>query len=167
VTLIPATASARDRRAVVRIFAAASVPVEWERVEAGAEAMKRHGTPLPDEAVASIRRNGVALKGRLSAATRSRARTSRCGRRSTCTPTSRPVKNFPGRRSRFADVDLVIVRENTEGEYAGLEHRVVKGVVESIKVTTAEASTRIARFAFALAAREKRRKVTASTRPTS
>jgi len=73
----------------------------------------------------------------------------------------RPVKNFPGRRSRFADVDLVIVRENTEGEYAGLEHRVVKGVVESIKVTTAEASTRIARFAFALAAREKRRKVTA------
>jgi isocitrate dehydrogenase (NAD+) len=162
VTLIPGDGvGAEVADAVVRIFAAANVPVEWEQVEAGAEAMKRHGTPLPDEAVASIRRNGVALKGRLRRGEAAESPNVTLRKVLDLYANLRPVKNFPGRRSRFADVDLLIVRENTEGEYAGLEHRVVKGVVESIKVTTAVASTRIARFAFALAEREKRKKVTA------
>jgi isocitrate dehydrogenase (NAD+) len=162
VTLIPGDGvGAEVADAVVRIFAAAHVPVEWERAEAGCEAMRRRGTPLPEETIASIRRNGVALKGRLVRGDAPESPTVTLRKVLDLYANLRPVKNFPGRSSRFANVDLVIVRENTEGEYAGLEHRVVKGVVESIKVTTAEASTRIARFAFALAEREKRRKVTA------
>ncbi len=149
--------------AVVRIFAAARVPVEWEMVDAGHEAVRRYGTPLPDEAIASIRRNGVALKGRLVRLPGDAFESPNVTLRKLLDlyANLRPVKNFPGRASRFSDVDVVIVRENTEGEYAGLEHRVVPGVVESIKVTTAAASTRIARFAFALATRENRKKVTA------
>jgi isocitrate dehydrogenase (NAD+) len=164
VTLIPGDGvGAEVADAVVRIFAAARVPVEWDRVEAGAEAVRRHGTPLPDETIASIRRNGVALKGRLVRAQGDAFESPNVTLRKVLGlyANLRPVRNFPGRASRFSGVDLVIVRENTEGEYAGLEHRVVPGVVESIKVTTAEASTRIARFAFAFAAREKRRKITA------
>ena len=164
VTLIPGDGvGAEVADAVVRIFAAASVPVEWERVEAGGEAMRHYGTPLPEETIASIRRNGVALKGRLIRPPGEAFESPNVTLRKVLDlyANLRPVRNFPGRASRFDGVDLVIARENTEGEYAGLEHRVVPGVVESIKVTTAEASTRIARFAFALAVREKRRKVTA------
>jgi isocitrate dehydrogenase (NAD+) len=149
--------------AVMRIFAAANVPVEWETAAAGADAMRRYGTPLPEETIASIRRNGVALKGRLVRPQGDAFESPTVMLRKVLDlyANLRPVRNFPGRASRFTGVDVVIVRENTEGEYAGLEHRVVPGVVESIRVTTAEASTRIARFAFALAARDKRRKVTA------
>jgi isocitrate dehydrogenase (NAD+) len=163
VTLIPGDGVGPEiTDSVVRIFAAARVPVEWERVEAGAEAMRRHGTPLPDETVASIRRNAVALKGWLARPGDAFESPSVTLRKTLDLYANlRPIRNFPGRASRFTGLDLVIVRENTEGEYAGLEHRVVPGVVESIKVTTAEASTRIARFAFALAVRDKRRKVTA------
>jgi len=164
VTLIPGDGvGAELAEAVVRIFAAARVPVEWEQADAGQEAVRRYGTPLPDETIASIRRNGVALKGRLVRAPGDAFESPNVTVRKLLDlyANLRPVRNFPGRASRFSEVDLVIVRENTEGEYAGLEHRVVPGVVESIKVTTAAASTRIARFAFALAAREKRKKVTA------
>ena len=164
VTLIPGDGvGAEVADAVVRIFAAARVPVEWELAAAGAEAMRRYGTPLPGEAIESIRRNGVALKGRLVRPPGESFESPNVTLRKVLDlyANLRPVRNFPGRASRFTDLDLVIVRENTEGEYAGLEHRVVPGVVESIKVTTAEASTRIARFAFALAGRDKRRKVTA------
>jgi isocitrate dehydrogenase (NAD+) len=164
VTLIPGDGvGAEVADAVVHIFAAARVPVEWERAEGGAAAMRHHGSPLPEETVESVRRNGVALKGRLVRPAGEAFESPNVTLRKVLDlyANLRPVRNFPGRASRFAGVDLVIVRENTEGEYAGLEHRVVPGVVESIKVTTAEASTRIARFAFALAAREKRRKVTA------
>ena len=164
VTLIPGDGVGPEvADAVVRIFAAANVPVEWEMVEGGAEAMKRHGTPLPEETIASIRRNGVALKGALVRTQGDAFESPNVTLRKVLDlyANLRPVRNFPGRASRFPNVDVVIVRENTEGEYAGLEHRVVPGVVESIKVTTAEASTRIARFAFALAARDRRRKVTA------
>jgi len=164
VTLIPGDGVGPEvADAVVRIFAAANVPVEWETAEAGADAMKRYGTPLPEETIASIRRNGVALKGRLVRTQGDAFESPNVTLRKVLDlyANLRPVRNFPGRASRFTGVDVVIVRENTEGEYAGLEHRVVPGVVESIKVTTAEASTRIARFAFALAARDRRRKVTA------
>jgi len=164
VTLIPGDGVGPEiAEAVVRIFAAARVPVEWEQVDAGQEAVRRYGTPLPDESIASIRRNGVALKGRLVRGSGDAFESPSVTLRKVLDlyANLRPVRNFPGRPSRFSDVDLVIVRENTEGEYAGLEHRVVPGVVESIKVTTAAASARIARFAFALAARDRRKKVTA------
>ena len=164
VTLIPGDGVGPEvADAVVRIFAAAHVPVEWEPVEAGAEAMRRHGTPLPEATIESIRRNGVALKGRLVRPPGDAFESPNVTLRKVLDlyANLRPIRNFPGRASRFTGIDLVIVRENTEGEYAGLEHQIVPGVVESIKVTTAEASTRIARFAFALAARERRRKVTA------
>jgi len=164
VTLIPGDGvGAEVAEAVVRIFAAARVPVEWEKVDAGHEAVRRYGTPLPDEAIACIRRNGVALKGRLVRSQGDAFESPNVTLRKVLDlyANLRPVRNFPGRASRFSEVDVVIVRENTEGEYAGLEHRVVPGVVESIKVTTAAASTRIARFAFAHAVRENRKKVTA------
>jgi isocitrate dehydrogenase (NAD+) len=164
VTLVPGDGVGPEvADAVVRIFAAARVPVEWEEAPAGLDALRRFGTPLPDATLVAIRRNGVALKGRLARLPGEAVESPNVAlrKRLDLYANLRPVKNFPGRTSRFSDVDLVIVRENTEGEYAGLEHQVVPGVVESIKVTTAEACTRIARFAFEYAVRERRKKVTA------
>jgi len=149
--------------ATVRILEAAGVPLRWDRLEAGREAAVRHGTPLPTETLAAIRTHRVALKTRLAAPLGGAFESPNVTLRKALDlyANVRPVRNFPGRASRYADLDLLIVRENTEGEYAGLEHQVVPGVVESIKVTTRRASTRIARFAFALATREGRRKITA------
>ena len=149
--------------ATVRILDAAGVPLRWERLEAGREAAARYGTPLPTETLAAIRTHRIALKTRLAAPLGGAFESPNVMLRKALDlyANVRPVRNFPGRASRYPDLDLLIVRENTEGEYAGLEHQVVPGVVESIKVTTRRASTRIARFAFALAAREGRRKITA------
>jgi isocitrate dehydrogenase (NAD+) len=149
--------------ASVRILEAAGVPLRWERVEAGGEALARYGTPLPAEAIASIRRNRLALKAQIVAPIGAAFESPNVTLRKVLDlyANVRPVRNFPGHPSRCPGLDLIIVRENTEGEYAGLEHHVVPGVVESIKITTARACTRIARFAFALAAREQRRKITA------
>jgi isocitrate dehydrogenase (NAD+) len=164
VTLVPGDGVGPEVcEATVRILDAAGVPLRWERVETGREAVTRYGTPLPAEAIASIRRNRVALKARIVAPIGGVFESPNVTLRKVLDlyANVRPVKNFPGHGSRYPDLDLIIVRENTEGEYAGLEHQVVPGVVESIKVTTKRACTRIARFAFALAARERRRKVTA------
>ncbi len=164
VTLIPGDGVGPEVcAATVRILDAAGVPLCWERAEAGADAAARSGTPLPPETIAAIRKNRVALKAHLVAPIGSAFENPNVTLRKTLDlyANVRPVKNFPGHRSRYPDLDLLIVRENTEGEYAGLEHQVVPGVVESIKVTTRRACTRIARFAFALAAREGRRTITA------
>jgi isocitrate dehydrogenase (NAD+) len=164
VTLIPGDGVGPEiTEATVRILDAAAVPLRWERVEAGREAVARYGTALPAEALASIQRNRVALKARIAVPAGSALESPNVTLRKALDlyANVRPVRNFPGRRSRHSGVDLIIVRENTEGEYAGLEHHVVPGVVESIKITSERACTRIARFAFALAARERRRKVTA------
>jgi isocitrate dehydrogenase (NAD+) len=164
VTLVPGDGIGPEVcEATVRILEAARVPLRWERVEAGREAATRYGTPLPAETLAAIRRNQVALKTRRAAPLGGTFESPNITLRKTLDlyANVRPVRNFPGRASRYLDLDLLIVRENTEGEYAGLEHQVIPGVVESIKVTTRRASTRIARFAFALAAREGRRKITA------
>ena len=149
--------------ATVRILDAAGVPIRWEPVDTGATALARHGTPLPEEALASIRKNGTALKARIVTPLGAGAESANVMLRKTLDlyANVRPVRNFPGRPSRYEGLDLVVARENTEGEYAGLEHHVVPGVVESIKVTTERACTRIARFAFAYATRRGRRKVTA------
>ncbi len=164
VTLVPGDGAGPEiAEAVVRIFAAASVPIAWERAVAGEEALRRRGSAVPAELVGSILRTRVALKGHLAAPLDATEENPNVALRKTLDlyANVRPVKSFPGRASRYPNLDLVVVRENTEGEYAGLEHRVVPGVVESIKVTTEHACTRIARFAFAHAAAAGRKKVTA------
>jgi isocitrate dehydrogenase (NAD+) len=164
VTLLPGDGIGPEvTEAVVDIFAAAGAPVAWERAEAGAAARRRHGTALPAATLDAIRRTGVALKGRLAVGEGGGAENPNVALRKVLDlyANVRPVRSFPGRASRWPALDLLVVRENTEGEYAGLEHQVVPGVVESIKVTTERACTRIARFAFERAARQGRRKVTA------
>ncbi len=163
-TLIPGDgAGPESADAVVRIFAAAAVPIAWERVAGGEEALRRQGSAIPAELIGSVLRTRVALKGHLAARLGESQENPNVALRKTLDlyANVRPVKSFPGRASRYPDLDLIVVREATEGEYAGLEHRVVPGVVESIKVTTARACTRIARFAFAHAAAAGRKKVTA------
>jgi isocitrate dehydrogenase (NAD+) len=145
--------------ATVYVLAAAGVAIDWEEAVAGERALVTYGTPLPDAALASIRRNGVALKARLHGATGTTNPNVVLRRELQLGCQLRPVRSLPG--SRYPGLDLVVVRETTEGEYAGLEHRVVPGVVESIKVVTENACARVAEFAFAHARRAGRKKVTA------
>jgi isocitrate dehydrogenase (NAD+) len=149
--------------AVVRIFAAAAVPIAWERITAGDQALRSHGAAIPAELIASVLRTRVALKGHLAVRLGEERENPNVALRKLLDlyANVRAVQSFPGRTSRYPGLDLVVVREATEGEYAGIEHRVVPGVVESIKVTTERACTRIARFAFAYAAAAGRKQVTA------
>src|SRR5581483_5917999 len=128
-----------------------------------AEALDRFGTPLPDEVVESVRRNGVALKGPVATPIGAGFESVNVRLRKVLDlyANLRPVRNLPGVESRFGDVDLIIVRENTEGLYSGLEHEVVPGVVESLKIMTEKACTRISIFAFEFAKKYGRKKVTA------
>jgi isocitrate dehydrogenase (NAD+) len=149
--------------AVVAILEAARAPLAFEEVVVGREAEKREGDPLPPGAVASIRKNRVALKGPVGTPIGHGFQSVNVRLRQALDlyANLRPVRNVPTIESRFAGVDLVIVRENTESLYSGLEHTVVPGVVESLKIITAVASTRIARYAFDYARRNGRRRVTA------
>ena len=149
--------------AVLSIFAAAAVPIDFEEAIVGREAEAREGDPLPGRVVEAIRHRGVALKGPVGtpigkgfASVNVRLR-----KELDLYANLRPVRNVPAIASRFSNVDLVIIRENTEDLYAGLEHTVVPGVVESLKIITEAASTRIAQFAFEYARRHGRRRVTA------
>jgi isocitrate dehydrogenase (NAD+) len=164
VTLIPGDGAGPEiADAVVRIFAAAAVPIAWERVSGGDEALRRQGSAIPAELIGSVMRTRVALKGHFAARLGETQENPNVTLRKTLDlyANVRPVQSFPGRASRYPGLDLIVVRESTEGEYAGLEHRVVPGVVESIRVTTERACLRIARFAFAHAAKTGRKKVTA------
>ena len=164
ITLIPGDGIGPEvTDAVVSILEASGVAIDWERHEAGVVAVERQGTPLPDELIASIRRNTVALKGPVTTPVGEGFTSVNVGLRKALElyANLRPVANLPNVRSRFENVDLVIVRENTEDLYSGLEHEVVPGVVESLKIITERASTRIARFAFDYAARMKRTRITA------
>jgi len=164
ITLIPGDGIGPEvTEACLRIIEAAGVHVTWERYDAGVTAVEIHGTPLPDALLASIRRNKVALKGPVTTPVGEGFTSVNVGLRKALElyANLRPVANLPHVRSRFEGVDLVIVRENTEDLYAGLEHEVVPGVVESLKIITERASTRIARFAFDYARRMGRRRVTA------
>ncbi len=163
ITLIPGDGIGPEvTAAVVRIVEAAGVRAEWERVDAGAAAVASHGVPLPPGLLESIRRNKVALKGPVTTPVGEGFTSVNVGLRKALElyANLRPVANLPGVRARFEHVDLVIVRENTEDLYAGLEHEVVPGVVESLKIITEHASTRIARFAFEHARANGRRRVT-------
>ncbi len=149
--------------AAVKVVEATGVPIVWERQLAGRAAFERFGNPAPEELLASLRRTGVALKGPLETQVGQGYRSVNVFLRKTFDlyANVRPVRSFRGVHSAFKNVDLVVVRENTEDLYAGIEHEVTPGVVESVKVITEHASRRIARFAFAYAERHGRRKVTA------
>jgi len=149
--------------AVLSILEASGAPLRFEEVSVGREAEKNEGNPLPERALESVRKNRVALKGPVATPIGKGFASVNVGIRKALDLYSnlRPVKNLPGVASRFQNVDLVVVRENTEDLYSGLEHVVVPGVVESLKIITEAASTRIARFAFDYARREGRRRVTA------
>jgi len=164
ITLIPGDGIGPEvTAAVVRMLDAAGVSIKWERHDAGVIAFERTGSPLPADLVESIRRNKVALKGPVTTPIGEGFTSVNVGLRKALDlyANLRPVWNLPGVAARFDGVDLVIVRENTEDLYAGLEHEVVPGVVESLKIITARASTRIAEFAFGYARRNGRKRVTA------
>ena len=164
VTLLPGEGIGTEvSRATRRILEAAGVQIDWEEIDARANGggPSDTGQVLNQTAVESVRRNGVALKGPMATAIAGGAPSVNVALRKTLDlyANLRPVKNLPGLKSRFENVDVVIVRENTEDLYSGLEHEVVPGVVESLKIITERASTRIARFAFTHAKKEGRKKI--------
>ena len=146
-----------------RVIDASGVPIIWETVDAGEAMIASCGTPLPEPVLDSIRKNKVALKGPLTTPVGAGFRSVNVTLRQALNlyANVRPARNLPGVETRYQNIDLIIVRENTEDLYAGIEHRVGRDAAESIKIITREASMRIARFAFELARREGRRKVTA------
>jgi isocitrate dehydrogenase (NAD+) len=150
-------------RAVVKILETAGLRAEWEPHVAGVLAIERHNTPLPPELLTSIERNKVALKGPVTTPVGGGFTSVNVGLRKALSlfVNLRPVWTIPSVPSRYSGIDIVIVRENTEDLYAGLEHEVVPGVVESLKIITEEASTRVARFAFDYARTHNRKRVTA------
>ncbi len=149
--------------AATRIIDAAGVDIEWEPVEAGIDVISKYGKPLPDYVLEAIERNGVAFKGPLiTIVAKGFASVNvEIRKRLNLYANLRPVKNLPGVRARFEDVDLVVVRENTEDLYSGLKHTIAPGVTQSLKIITREASEKIARFAFTYARSHARKKVTA------
>ena len=164
VTLIPGDGIGPEvTAAAVRVLSATKIDFQWETEPAGISAIGEHGTPLPARTVESVRRNGVALKGPTETPVAGGHRSVNVELRKTLDlyANLRPVRTLPGIESRYTDVDLVVVRENTEDLYSGLEHVVVPGVVESLKIITERASTRIALFAFDHARAAGRRRVTA------
>jgi isocitrate dehydrogenase (NAD+) len=163
ITLIPGDGIGPEvTEAVVRILRASGVSIDWETHVAGIVAFERSGQALPVELIDSVRRNKVALKGPVTTPIGQGFTSVNVGLRKALDlyANLRPVWNLPGIDARFQGVDLVIVRENTEDLYAGLEHEVVPGVVESLKIITEKASTRIAQFAFQHARKHGRKKVT-------
>lgn len=151
VTLIPGDGIGLEiTEAALHVIDALGVDIQWERANAGEPALAAEGTVLPESLFASVRKNKVALKGPVGTPIGGGHRSVNVTIRKTLDLYAclRPVRSLPGVETPFKDVDLVIVRENTEGLYSGLEHTVVPGVAESLKIVTASASERIARFAF-------------------
>jgi len=164
ITLVPGDGIGPEvSGAVVKILDSAGLQVEWESHLAGVLALERHGSTLPDELLDSIRRNKVALKGPVTTPVGGGFTSVNVGLRKALDlfTNLRPVWNIPSVASKYEGVDLVIVRENTEDLYSGLEHEVVPGVVESLKIITEVASMRVATFAFEYARKHRRKRVTA------
>jgi len=162
ITLIPGDGIGPEvTNATVRILEATGIKFEWETFMAGAEAFEKYKEYIPKELNDSIERTRVGLKGPVTtpigggfASINVELR-----KRFELYANFRPIRNLPHIPTRYPDVDLIIIRENTEGLYSGIEHEVVPGVVESLKIITAKASTRIARFAFDYARKNKRKKI--------
>ena len=164
ITLIPGDGIGPEvAAATVRVLEAAGAELAWEPQIVGKEALQRFGDPLPSEVLDSIRRNRVALKGPVTTEVGGGFQSINVQLRQKLDlyASLRPTRSLEGITSRFEGVDLVVVRENTEDLYSGLEHVVVPGVVESLKIITEKASTRIAKFAFEYARRHGRQRVTA------
>ncbi|MBL9038522.1 MAG: isocitrate dehydrogenase (NAD(+)) [Archangium sp.] len=164
VTLINGDGIGPEVMAATRqILEAAKAPLVFENHDAGAEVTTRFGTNLPDTTVEAVLRSGVGLKGPTATGIGTGQQSANVGlrKRLDLFASLRPVRSMPGVKTRYENIDLVVVRENTEDLYAGLEHIVVPGVVESIKIITEKASTRICRFAFEYARKNGRKKVSA------
>jgi isocitrate dehydrogenase (NAD+) len=164
ITLIPGDGIGPEViKPTLKIIKAAGVKVEWDSHLAGAAALKKHGTTIPKTLMDSFERNKVALKGPVTTPVGEGFASVNVELRQTFDlyANLRPIKNLPGVKSRYQDVDLIVVRENTEGLYSGIEHEVIPGVMESLKIITEKASTRIARFAFEYARAHGRKKVAA------
>jgi isocitrate dehydrogenase (NAD+) len=162
ITLIPGDGIGPEVSAAVQtILAAAGLHIDWKEASAPTDIHQRGSGRMQAELIESIRKNGVALKGPLETGVAVGPPSINVGLRKALElyANVRPVKNLEGVKSRFNDVDLVIIRENTEDLYAGLEHEVVPGVVESLKIITEKASTRVARFAFEYARKHGRKKI--------
>jgi len=162
VTLIPGEGIGPEvATAARRILEAAGVQIEWEEIAGRTGDSNDQGQRVNQAAIDSVRRNRVALKGPMATAIAGGAPSVNVALRKSLDlfANLRPVKNVPGVKSHFENVDLILVRENTEDLYSGLEHEVVPGVVESLKIITEKASTRIARFAFDYARRHGRKKI--------
>jgi isocitrate dehydrogenase (NAD+) len=162
VTLIPGEGIGPEvATATRRILEAAGVQIEWEEIAGRTGDSNDQGQRVNQAAIDSVRRNRVALKGPMATAIAGGAPSVNVALRKSLDlfANLRPVKNVPGVKSHFENVDLILVRENTEDLYSGLEHEVVPGVVESLKIITEKASTRIARFAFDYARRHGRKKI--------
>jgi isocitrate dehydrogenase (NAD+) len=164
VTLIPGDGIGPElAEATRRVLEATGVAFEWEVQEAGEAMIAGHGTPLPEQVLESIRRNKVALKGPITTPVGGGFRSANVTLRQALGlyANVRPARSMKGLETRYEDVDLVIVRENTEDLYGGIEHMVGTDAAESIKIITRAASERIARYAFEYAVANGRRKVTA------
>ena len=164
ITLIPGDGIGPEvTGAAISVMRAAGVQFEWESFVVGAEALSRFGDPLPQDLFESIKRTKVALKGPVMTpiGTGFVSANVRLRKALDLYANLRPIKTLKGVKSRYENVDLIVVRENTEDLYSGLEHEVVPGVVESLKIITDRASRRIAHFAFEYARREGRKRITA------
>jgi len=164
VTLIPGDGIGPEiSEAARRVIDATGVKINWEVVEAGEAVIPQYGTPLPEYVLESVRKNRVALKGPLTTPIGKGFRSVNVTLRQELNlyANVRPARTLPGIATRYEKVDLIVVRENTEDLYAGIEHRVGRDAAESIKIITREASERIVRYAFDLAVKQGRKKVTA------
>src|ERR1700740_172079 len=162
VTLIPGDGIGPEvTQAAVRILEATGVKFEWETFAVGAEAYEKSGEYIPKDLIQSLERTHVGLKGPVTTPVGGGFPSINVALRKKFElyANFRPIRNLPHIPTRYPDVDLIIVRENTEGLYSGLEHEVVPGVVESLKIMTEKACTRIARFAFEYARQNKRKKI--------
>src|ERR1700739_2338317 len=162
VTLIPGDGIGPEvTQATVRILEATGVKFEWETFAVGAEAYEKSGEYIPKELIESLERTHVGLKGPVTTPVGGGFPSINVALRKKFElyANFRPIRNLPHIPTRYPDVDLIIVRENTEGLYSGLEHEVVPGVVESLKIIPEKASTRIAKFAFEYARTNKRKKI--------
>ena len=162
ITLIPGDGIGPEvTGAAQRLLEKAGAEIEWELVEAGAGALEKHGTPLPDSVIESIRRNKVALKGPITTPVGEGFTSVNVALRKQLNlfANVRPISSKYGISTKFLDVDMVIVRENTEDVYAGLEQDIAPGVAQTLKIITTVASDRIAKFAFEYARKEGRKMV--------
>ena len=164
ITLIPGDGIGPEIiAATVRTIEATGVDIEWETQYGGSQALEKYGSTLPDALIESVKKNKVALKGPMTTPVGKGFTSVNVGMRKALDlyANVRPIKALPNVECRYPELDLVVMRENTESLYAGLEHVVVPGVVESLKIITEKASTKIARYAFDYAKRLGRKKATA------